>query len=157
MRSILLMIVACCLWGCDDARIYEENKPIKEYSWSSNDATSFEFEIKDTAGLYNVYINIRHGVLYEFQNLWVKASTTFPDGHTKHSRVDLPMANPDGRWHGNCLGDICDIQVPIQINAYFHQLGTYRIKLVQNMRKDPLPHIMEVGFRIEQQSPQESL
>ena len=74
MRSILLIIVAVSLWGCDDTRIFEENKPIKDYTWSSEDASSFEFEITDTAGRYNVYINIRHEVLYEFQNLWVKAS-----------------------------------------------------------------------------------
>lgn len=156
MRSILIILISCCLLGCDDTRIFEENKPINDYSWSSADPTSFDFEITDTSKRYNIYINIRHGVLYEFQNLWVKTSTTFPDGRIKQSRVNLRMANIDGRWHGRCLGDICDRQVAIQMNAYFDQLGTYRFSLIQNMRKDPLPQIMEVGFRVETIATQES-
>lgn len=135
--------------GCDKNRVFERNVDIKDYNWDSRARAGFEFEIIDTTVLYNIYINVRHADYYQFSNLWLSVTTTFPGGQSVQQRVDVPLANEEGVWFGEGLGDIWDVQHMIQQGAYFEKPGTYSIEVEQLMRKDPLPGIMSIGLRVE--------
>lgn len=143
----LLLIFAFS--GCDTKRVYEENVDIPKYIWNLNFKPEFKVEIKDTSLLYNIYVNIRHTKFYPNSNLWVLITTQFPDGKKLEKRVNLDLASNEGKWYGDCLGDICDIKVPIQQNAFFDQLGSYSFQYEQIMRTDNLPFVMSMGLRIE--------
>ena len=125
------------------------NKPIPDFVWDYQNRVPFDFEITDTSIYYNIYVNVRHKVSYSYNNLWLIVRTTFPSGEMIKKRVELPLADKDGKWYGNCMGNICDIQIPIQGPAYFNTPGKYTIELEQNMRQNPLPYIMEMGVRVE--------
>jgi gliding motility-associated lipoprotein GldH len=75
--------------------------------------------------------------------------TVFPAGDTLQSRVELPLASNKQGWYGNCMGDICDAQVPIQNKAMFKHAGDYTFILEQIMRQDTLKGIREIGLRLE--------
>jgi gliding motility-associated lipoprotein GldH len=75
--------------------------------------------------------------------------TIYPDGKKASSRVEIMLANNEGKWYGEGLGDIWDYRVQIQENAFFNQPGNYVFTIQQNMRQDPLPGIMAIGLRIE--------
>ncbi|MEI7669902.1 MAG: gliding motility lipoprotein GldH, partial [Pseudomonadota bacterium] len=98
---------------------------------------------------YNVYINVRHADFYPFSNLWLMSRTTFPDGNRLEKRVEIPLANNEGKWFGEGMGDIWDMSHILQQGTYFNKAGKYTIELEQNMRKDPLPGIMAIGIRIQ--------
>lgn len=146
---VLLAVVTVILSSCDKTRILEKNEDIKNHSWAYADVKTFEAQIADTSLTYNIYINMRHSFTFEWRNAWVDIETVFPDGKKFHKRVNLPLSQPDGQWFGDCLGDNCDIRVPIQSNAYFPQPGKYIFKLKQDMRVNPLQNVKSIGMRIE--------
>ncbi len=137
------------LSSCDKKLVLEQNQQIRNYRWDYSDAKSFTAAISDTSLTYNIYINARHSFQFEWRNVWVNIETVFPDGHIFNKRINLLLSEPDGHWHGKCLGDNCDIQIPIQQNAYFPQPGNYTFKITQDMRVNPLPHFKSIGIRIE--------
>ncbi len=145
--GLLFSILA--LSSCDKKLVLDENQQVKNYRWSYEDAKSFTAAINDTSITYNIYINVRHSFQFEWRNVWVNIETVFPDGHSFNKRVNLLLSEPDGHWYAKCLGDNCDIQIPIQQNAYFPQPGNYTFKITQDMRVDPLPHFKSIGIRIE--------
>ena len=127
----------------------ESQQNFADNKWDYSDAKIFTAEIKDTVQHYNIYISIRHQFNFEWRDIWVKIETTFPDGKQYEKRINLSLSKPDGKWFGDVLGDNCDIQIPIQMNAYFPELGKYTFKLSQDMRVNPLGYIKTVGMRIE--------
>ncbi len=137
------------LSGCNSNFIYEVNKPLKNEEWSYENAQTFETEIKDTVVHYNIYINLRHSFHFEWRNVWVNIETEFPDGKKVSKRVNLLLSEADGKWFGDCTGDNCDIQIPIQENAIFPQQGIYKFSIAQDMRVNPLVNIRSVGMRVE--------
>jgi gliding motility-associated lipoprotein GldH len=145
----LLIFALLAFSSCDKSRLMEENSQINDYNWSYNDVKSFSVEIPDTNHSYNIILNVRHSFNFEWRNMWVNIETVFPDSTKFDKRVNLLLSEPDGHWFGNCLGDNCDIQVPIQKNAYFPQTGKYTFNIRQDMRVDPLPLVKSVGLRIE--------
>lgn len=146
--SVLLLMVIT-LVSCEKNRVYEKNISIGKYVWDSRVVPAFTVEISDTAQLYNIYVNIRHADLYPFQNIWLQIGTEFPDGTNTSRRYEIMLANDEGKWHGEGLGDIWDFRSLVQENAFFKTPGTYTFTLTQNMRQDPLPGIMAVGLRVE--------
>lgn len=145
----LSLLLVTCFASCDQNRIYEKNTSIEKYIWSSAVVPQFKVEIRDTSALYNIYVNIRHADMYPFQNIWLLVGTQFPDSTNASRRIEVMLANDEGKWYGDGLGDIWDFRSLIQENAFFNKAGTYTFTLEQNMRQDPLPGIMAVGIRIE--------
>ena len=149
LYAIMLLLAGFTFTACDKARIFEQNQQIKDYKWQYDDAKTFVAEIKDTNQHYNLFINVRHSFQFDWRNVWVKITTTLPDGQSAEKRVNLVLSEPDGHWLGDCLGDNCDMQVSIQQNAIFPKAGKYTFKIVQDMRVNPLKGIKSVGLRIE--------
>ena len=105
-RTHPLLLIACLIgtllnFGCQTNMIYDDNEEIKNYVWDSKVKPSFTFEVKDTTVLYNIYINVRHVDYYQFNNIWLNVSATFPDGATQVNRVEIPLSDEQGKWHGS--------------------------------------------------------
>jgi len=116
---LLFFCLVLTLTSCDKNRVMEEHEQVKDNRWDYADSKIFTADIKDTAQHYNIYVSVRHGFNFEWRNLWVKMETTFPDGRQFERRVNLILSEPDGHWNGDCLGDNCDMLIPIQDNAFF--------------------------------------
>lgn len=156
LYSLLVFGVAMLLIGCNSNTIYHEKQEISDFIWDKNERITFQFDIADTSQRYNILANIRHTNFYVFSNLWVMVYTTYPDGtELEPERLPLDLADVDGRWYGDCAGDICDLEVYIQQNVRFEQVGTYTIAFEQIMRSkdvpslESLPGIMSVGLSLE--------
>ena len=139
----------CLLMACTKNNVYEKNQDVVNNKWSWNDKKAFQVNITDTTTMYNLYVNVRHAGTYMYSNLWVKIHTRFPDGSSFDKRVELPLADKDGKWYGEGISDIYDVQVSLQQNMYFSKQGTYTFELEQNMRQNPLPGIMSMGLKLE--------
>ena len=151
MRRLRIMpfLLALSLSGCDTKSVFEKNIDIPKYIWNLEFKPVFNVPITDTSFLYDIYVNVRHTQFYPNSNLWILITTQFPDGKQLEKRVELTLADKEGKWHGDCLGDICDIQIPIQENAFFNQPGNYAFTYEQIMRTNDLPFVMSMGLRIE--------
>lgn len=149
--SILISVLV--LQGCDKNRVFEKNLTVEKSIWSSTEKLNFEVDVFDTSATYNVYINIRHAGIYPYSNLWLMVTTSFPDGTSKRQRVEVPLADEEGAWYGEGMGDIWDLKYLAQQNAQFNKIGKYHFSFEQIMRQNPLPGIMAMGLRVEQTTP----
>ncbi|MGF6845499.1 gliding motility-associated lipoprotein GldH [Chitinophaga sp. W3I9] len=146
----LLLLAAACMPPKMDT--YEKNLEIPRHEWAYDYKPSFEVKIQpeDTAYLYNICVNVRHTDAYPYSNIWLLVGTQYPgDSTIKEQRVELPLADVTGKWSGTGLDDIYEHRIFIQQRAVFNKPGTYKFTFEQNMRQNPLPHVMNVGLRIE--------
>jgi gliding motility-associated lipoprotein GldH len=150
-RHLLLSVIiaAVFLQSCDSSRVFEENEEIPKSLWSAKQSLVFQTNIEDTVSAHNVYLNIRNAGVYPFSNIFLFINTTLPGGQLDRDTVEIMLATPDGKWLGNGLGDIWDNQVLFKQQVRFPRAGEYRFEIIQAMRLDPLPGIMDAGIRIE--------
>lgn len=143
------IVALICMTSCDPKRLYEKNEKIVNNNWDQNVPLVFLVNITDTAQPDNVYINVRNAGFYEFSNLFLFINTRFPQGQMERDTVECVLASPDGKWLGEGLGDIFDNRILFKKDVRFPQAGEYRFELIQAMRINPLPGIMDAGIRIE--------
>lgn len=148
--KFVLIAVALLLASCDPSRVYEQNIDFAKGDWAIDNAPVFTFEIKDTASRYNVYFNVRYDLQYDFYNLYLRHQLTGPDDEQLSTGLHevLLMDRKTGEPLGKGFSDIYDLQTLALKNISFDKPGTYKLKLTQYMRRDPLPHIQAVGVRI---------
>lgn len=153
MRLIYLFAVLFILTGCDSNRLFEENLAVKDHEWYVESSLEFLVPVTDTASLYNVFVNVRNAGYYRYSNLYLFINTTLPGGQLQRDTLECILAAPDGRWLGDGLGDIWDNRVLFKRNVKFPVEGEYKFELIQAMRVNPLPGIMDAGIRIERAIP----
>ncbi len=76
-------------------------------------------------------------------------TTIGPNNKVLQTKQNLPLANKEGKWLGQGLGDIYDRRIRIRKNLKFRNKGQHNFKINHLMRQDSLPGIIDVGLRIE--------
>jgi gliding motility-associated lipoprotein GldH len=136
--------------SCMNLNSFEQNVEIAKHEWSAASPAEVSFTITDTLSTYHVFVVLRHTDAYAYKNIWLNISTQQPgDKEFKSGRFELTLQQPDGTWIGTGLNDIWEIRHPLFTNMRFIKQGTYRIRLQQAMRDEPLLHILNAGIRIE--------
>ena len=153
--SILILIIAATLSGCDQNYVFEKNVALKERQWEHNEPIQFTVEIDDTTAVYDLALNVRHTDAYPYTNLWVEITTEYPSGQTGTREEQVILGNNTRQvWLGDCMGDICDRQGKIVEGVRFSEEGEYKFTVQHIMRTDPLDHVMAVGMRLEKHAQQ---
>ena len=154
MRGIYILLIAFCflLSGCLPAPYFQKEASIPQYAWMYNFKPTFTFDITDTTAIYQPYFLIRHTQSYPYCNIWMWVYVKAPgDSIPKKERVNITLAEASGKWLGRGMGEIYEQRMKIDFSdsIKFHRPGTYTVSMEQNMRINPLPEIMNVGFRLE--------
>lgn len=141
--------ILCCISCFPSVGVFEKNVTIPEQKWESNFNPAISFDIEDTAGLYNIYLVLRHSDAYNFNNIWIKGTVQQPGDTATHSaQYDLPLAT-NNKWLGSAMDDIYENRILLQAQTKFKKPGTYHFTISQVMREDPLLHVLNVGLRVE--------
>ena len=152
-RIILyLLFFTLCLAACLPAPYYQKEEPVPQNAWTYNFKPKFVIDITDTAASYQPYFLIQHTQAYPYNNLWMWIYIKAPgDSVIKKERVNIPLAESGGKWLGRGMGEIWEQRMAIDFgdSIKFNHKGTYEVSLEQNMRINPLPEILHVGFRLE--------
>ena len=135
--------------ACGPTVIYQKQQDIDPAGWAYADTLQYPFDIADTSGLYNLFLTLDHRSDFATQNLYVRVHTGFPNGQRLSHRLSLEISDKIGRALGDCQGELCQLDIPIQANAYFDQVGPHYFTLEQFMRTDSLAGIQSVSFRVE--------
>lgn len=149
--SSLVLLALGILSACNGNSIYEENHDFPAHGWESSAVPTFDFEIKETDAVYNVYYNIRNGHNYAFQNIYINYSLEDTVGNLISKDLhNMTLFDPrSGKSQGSGIGDMQDHQLLALENIQFDTTGIYRMKLQQYMRRDTLKDIYAVGIKVE--------
>jgi gliding motility-associated lipoprotein GldH len=143
---------------------FQDHMTVPKNAWNYSFKPNFKFNITDTTAGYQLLFLVRHTDAYPFNNIWLMMETKGPGDTTfTKMRVEVRLAAPDGKWLGRGMGDIYEQRAEINSTAQpavFPKSGEYTIRLSQDMRRNPLPEVMQVGLRLvnlgtmpEQQKP----
>lgn len=151
LKKLFLVLGTCCLLiiGCTTVDVFEKNITVPGHEWSSSFKPEIVFEIKDTVSVYNIFAVIRHSDAYRYKNIWVNIYTQSPRDSINKQQLDLRLATDDKGWLGSGMDDIYEHRIIITDNPVTLKAGTYRFRLENIMREDPLEHVMNVGIRVE--------
>lgn len=150
-KYIFFQLIVCILFliSCDPNRVFEDNIDMPDFVWDIKNTPVFEVEINDTLSLYNLYVNVRHASHYPYANLYIFTTITFPNGKTRKDTVECILAEPNGQWKGDGMGDIWDLQIPWMKKIKFPLKGKYKFTYEHAMRMEQVPFVMDIGLRVE--------
>ena len=147
MRLLPLLLLPLLLISCGPDPLYTSRHDFPS-GWSYADSLTFAFDVQDTTARYDLELSLAHAPTFPNQNTYVLIDTYFPDGRHLTQPVSLELADRFGRWYGDCNGETCELTVPIQRNARFDRAGAHRLVVRQYARREVLPEVTEVGFRV---------
>ena len=150
LKKFMIPIACLFIIGCEESSLYQKVVFLPEQAWSYNNRPVFNFNITDTTSSYRVFFIIRHTDAYEYNNIWIQVASHLPGETTSRSnRFNIPLAN-EKQWLGTGMDDIYDHRVLLYPQPVkFKKTGNYSIEFKQDMRVDPLQHVMNVGLRLE--------
>lgn len=147
---LLLFLLAVSLFACGPNYIVDESRDIPNGLWTYADSIRFEADIPDTTSVYDLWLTLDHAPDFEWQNLYMRIHTVFPDGRRLSSPLSLELADQGGAWQGKCNATRCRFRLPIQEGAYFQVPGRYVFTMEQYMRMSPLRGVERIAFQIEE-------
>ncbi len=144
--SFALIFIAS---ACKENRVYENYIDIPNHEWSKDHIARFEVEITDSIQQHSIYVNIRNTGKYPYSNLWLFVKQTDPEGKVSEEKFECHLANDTGEWFGSGFGNIFDLQVLYKPTVVFTKPGLYTFEMIQGMRDDKLPGIVNVGLKLD--------
>ncbi|PPL03064.1 gliding motility-associated lipoprotein GldH [Parapedobacter indicus] len=145
----VVFVMALSGGGCTDTAVLDQNVAIVNHAWHYEDQPQLTAHITDVTRPYNIYLNLRHTPDYAYSNVFVLLHQRQPNGRDTTERLELTLAESDGRWLGRGNGSVYTHQHLIKESIHFPDTGNYVFTLEQNMRENPLREITDVGIRVE--------
>ena len=150
MRGLGLCLVSILLiYACSESHFYSEGKIIANAEWSYSDTLTYQVDIVDTTARYDIGLDVEHSTEFEFQNLYIRIHTRFPDGETVSQTLPIDFADHTGLWYGDCSGRHCKLRVQLQQNARFDRIGQHTFEFIQYMREDPTHGVESITFFLD--------
>lgn len=151
-KLALFISISILLFSCKSKHFFEDYVEIPNNVWNINQVVKFSVPIDNPKSLYNISINVRHGYTFQTKNLWMFIKTTSPSGKMQLDTLNCILTDDKNAWKGDCLGDMCDYLVPFADSVTFNEAGTYTFEIVQGMRQDNVPSVVEIGLIIDKKN-----
>jgi gliding motility-associated lipoprotein GldH len=150
--AILCTVISLMLLlsSCNRNQVYKEYHKFQNNSWKRiHEDIRFSVKIDDIKSKYDVKMPVRHAPFYPYQYIEVGFNIYSPSGQGSFSTRKFFLQTPDGKWKGQGMGDIYDIEFPIFDHYSFNEKGIYIFE-IQNLTGNNyvLPGIMEIGLDI---------
>ena len=149
MYKLFFFISIFLIAGCSENALFQEKKTIAAAGWNYDAPAHFEFEIKDTSSLYNIFMNLTATDSFASQNVYLQLSTVFPDGKKQSAVRSFDIFDSEGKMLGEMSGHTATHQFQLQKTAFFNMPGTYSIDVEQYTRSEPLKGIAAVELAVE--------
>ncbi|MGI8635852.1 MAG: gliding motility lipoprotein GldH [Segetibacter sp.] len=141
---LIVLVIA----SCQTIDVYEKTASFPHHNWKSAEKPSFTFEINDTTSLYRIFLVLRHEDAYNYNNIWINLTVKGPTGIDTVRREFILGNNRQG-WLGSGMDDIFEHRDAFNNRPAPLHKGKYTFTLQQDMREDPLEHILNAGIRVE--------
>ncbi len=156
MRKILFaLVLGFLIISCDTAMVKSSYVAIDDASWEKDSILEFTFSGLDSLASHDVFINVRNDNTFLYNNLFLIAELSAPDGVVVKDTLEYSMAEPDGTWLGKGYGSIKENKLWYKEDIVFPETGVYTLRISHAMRKNGsvdgmalLEGITDVGFEI---------
>lgn len=143
------ILASCFLFSCTTVDLYEKSATIPRHEWERSYKPRFDFTIRDSSALYQLFFILRHNEKYNFNNIYINVYVKGPgqDSAVKIQK-DLVLATNDKGWLATGMDDIYEHRIALAPEQSL-KAGTYTFTIEQVMREDPLKNVLNAGLRIE--------
>ena len=151
MKRAVILIILFTFISCNKKNVYQKFFDVPENTWHADSLIKFKIKQLDPTFNYKVFLNIRHGIEYKYQNLFLFSKTDY-----SQDTLEVYLCDNSGKWFGKGWGDVKEIAVDISNindkkitksnNISFEQAMRYGDK----ERLDNLQHIYSLGITIQQ-------
>jgi gliding motility-associated lipoprotein GldH len=150
-RICSILILTIFLYRCTPIDVTEQSIAIPKMEWQQANICSGSFNVTDTINIYNFYITLRHTDAYSYNNIWLNVGTKAPnDSAFTYQKINMPLGNDAVGWYGNGMNDIWETQHKLNpFPSTFKKTGVYNFSIEHIMRDNPLPHVLNVGFKVQ--------
>lgn len=145
---IVLLGLFVILQSCGEQPYFDEVYSFDDTTWDKVDTATFNVEVEDSMMVHDFVLSLRTTKEYLFSNMWVYIWVTAPDGTTSKVAQKIPMAAPDGSWLGNVSGALVESRLRFDSRS-FPLKGEYIFKVMNATQDESIPHVMDIGLRIE--------
>jgi gliding motility-associated lipoprotein GldH len=122
---------------------------IPDNTWEAEKAAVFDFMIKDSSQVFNLFIEIGNTNDYRYSNLWLLVKTSVKEGDIAYDTLEYFLADERGKWLGAKNGNVFLNNFVYKNGVRFPRQGKYSVEIIQLMRDEKLKGINKVGFKIE--------
>jgi gliding motility-associated lipoprotein GldH len=159
-RLFILFLLGLFVVSCESNTVYSEIQAMDGH-WGADEVVVFNLPQLDSLKKYNLFLNIRNTNEYKYNNLFLIVNMNFPHGKTIADTLEYRMANPDGSWMGQGIGNVKENKLWYKEQVQFFEEGNYTVTIGQAMRNNgdvegvtKLEGITDVGFSIEEATKQ---
>lgn len=151
MNKAFFVIILFAFISCNKHNVYQQFFDIPENTWNTDSLINFELTDIDTSVNYKVLLNIRHGVEYKYQNIFLFSKTDY-----NKDTLEIYLCDNAGKWYGKGWGDVKEVTVEISNINDKKITKSSSISFEQAMRYgdkksiDNLQHIHSLGILIQQ-------
>jgi len=150
MKKVLIFaVLALLLFSCNPGRMYEKHLGTPGLEWEKSDKKKFSVDITDTNVKYDIIIAVRHAQGFPYKYLHVDMKSITPSNKESSRIYELEVIDDGNQYKGEGMGDIWDLEVPVEKDVTFKEAGTYVFEIEHKEQNDPVAFIMEIGLIIE--------
>lgn len=146
---MLFLILAAMIMACQNAVLYQNQKPVPSDGWLYTDSVRFDVSIRDTVSLHKIYLDVRNTTDYKYSNLFLFLDIELPDGRIFRDTLECKLADRRGQWTGRGFGAMRFNRFIFRDDVWFPVAGNYSFRVTHGMRDESLPGLADVGIRIE--------
>ncbi len=144
--SLMLLFGLLLLTACTGNVVYSDYKDIPREGWESYDSKEFAVTLP-VDGCYDINLFVRHGSVYQYNNLWIFMDRLTPDSVLTTDTVNITLADSYGNWVGRGWGNSRQVEVNVA-NKLPLDSGVHIIRLNQAMREHMLKGVANIGISI---------
>lgn len=143
----LWLIIAVVVAACGNNAIYDTHHDLPKDGWHYQDTQYFEVDLSEVTEPVDVTAKVRITSNFPKENLYLKLFTMAPSGKTNERIVNIPLADPYGKWLGKGIGDYLAYEHTFIANTLLEK-GVYKFGIMQYMRYEVLPEVNDVGISV---------
>jgi len=150
MRNAIVFLGFIFFISCGETPILEKRIELNSSAWKYSDSFDFPMDIVQKDLKYKLELEIQHSDEFNFQNLYTRIKTDFPNGKSAIDTVSIQLSDKYGRWFGKCNSGNCTHRVVLKDSFNFVESGLHNLQLEQYSRSDYLEGVQELSFALYQ-------
>ncbi|MBV7440358.1 gliding motility lipoprotein GldH [Weeksellaceae bacterium TAE3-ERU29] len=137
--------------GCESSNNYYQKEVLLSNQWQADSAVTFDVPVKSPKENYDIFMILRNNNEYPYSNIYFFTEFISPTGNKIIDTLEYQLAYSNGKWIGSGMSDIKQNTLVYKENINLPDTGTYKLRIKQAMRENPLIGIEDIGLIIEKE------